>query len=176
MMKEIEHTANQERRAARKPRLVYRYEDGYDAEIHPNFESLSHQFREYAEGRYAAYNVPVWIDYDQERKVPAVSIGVMLTRHGICMLWRSPATPDQFRELQVRMLAVWADRADVQFGRFLIRPPQGVERGDGLDEPRRGESIREWATTRMLDSRAEAPAVVTFDEGQESSEAPRTGS
>ncbi|MBI2767709.1 MAG: hypothetical protein HYX53_17565 [Chloroflexi bacterium] len=48
-----------------------------------------------------------------------MSIGLMLTRHGVCLLWRSPATPDEFRELQVRMLGIWADRADAQFARWL---------------------------------------------------------
>ena len=33
----------------RDTKLVYRYEDGYDAEIHPSFESLSEQFAAYAE-------------------------------------------------------------------------------------------------------------------------------
>ena len=123
MMKETDQGGRAERsKRSRAPKLVYRYEDGYDAEIHSSFESLSKQFAEYAEGQFAAYNVPVWIEYDQEAKVPSVSIGLMLTRHGICMLWRSPATPEQFRELQVRMLGIWADRADVQFGRFLLGP------------------------------------------------------
>ena len=121
-MKETDRRESRERRpGTREPKLVYRYEDGYDAEIHPSFESLSEQFAEYAEGRFAAYNVPVWIEYDQEIRVPAVSIGVVLTRHGICMLWRSPATPEQFRELQIRVLSIWAERADVGFGRFLFR-------------------------------------------------------
>ena len=105
------------------PELVYRYEDGYDAEVHPTFESLSKQFAEYAEGPFAAYNVPIWVDYDRESDEPAVSIGVVLTRHGLCMIWRSPATPAQFREIQQRTLAVWAARADVGFGRFMIRLP-----------------------------------------------------
>jgi hypothetical protein len=96
----------------------------------PSFESLSEQFAEYAEGQFAAYNVPVWIEYDQEAKVSAVSIGVVLTRHGICMLWRSPATPEQFRELQIRMLSVWAERADVGFGRFLFRYDRGDDQQD----------------------------------------------
>jgi hypothetical protein len=115
------------RRAKERPtgiietRLVYRYEDGYDAEIHPTFQALSDQFAEYAEGPFAAYNVPVWLDYDEDAAAPAVSIGVMLTRHGLCMLWRSPATPEQVHELQVRMLGVWANRADTGFGRFLFR-------------------------------------------------------
>ncbi len=126
MMKETAQGGRAERsRTSREPKLVYRYEDGYDAEIHPSFESLSKQFAEYAEGQFAAYNVPVWIEYDQEAKVPSVSIGLMLTRHGICMMWRSPATPEQFRELQIRMLGIWADRADVQFGRFLLTPRHG---------------------------------------------------
>lgn len=121
MSKEVDHRGHEERNtAARESKLVYRYEDGYDAEIHPTFESLSEQFAEYAEGQFAAYNVPVWIEYDQETADPSVSIGLMLTRHGICMVWRAPATPEQFRELQIRMLSVWADRADAQFGRFLI--------------------------------------------------------
>ena len=122
MMKETDQGGRGERKRSREPKLVYRYEDGYDAEIHPSFESLSKQFAEYAEGQFAAYNVPVWIEYDQEGKVPSVSIGLMLTRHGICMMWRSPATPEQCRELQIRMLSIWADRADVQFGRFLLTP------------------------------------------------------
>jgi len=121
-MKEVDRPKSREGRPGpREAKLVYRYEDGYDAEIHPSFASLSEQFAEYAEGRFAAYNVPVWLEYDEETRVPAVSIGVILTRHGICMLWRSPATPEQFRELQVRMLRVWAERADVGFGRFLVR-------------------------------------------------------
>ena len=107
--------------STRDTEFVYRYEDGYDAEIHPSFESLSEQFAEYAEGQFAAYNVPVWLEYEPEIEVPAVSIGVMLTRHGICMVWRSPATSEQFREVQVRMLRVWAGRADTGFGRFLLR-------------------------------------------------------
>lgn len=90
----------------RETELVYRYEDRYDGEIHPSFESLAEQFAEYAEGQFAAYNVPVWVEYDQEAEVPAVDIGVILTRHGICMIWRSPATPEQFREVQVRILNV----------------------------------------------------------------------
>lgn len=109
--------------------LVYRYEDGYDAEIHPSFESLSEQFAEYAEGRFAAYNVPIWIEYDHESEDPTVSIGVILTRHGICMIWRSPASSEQYHEVQVRMLNVWANRADTGFGRFLFRME------GGLDEP-----------------------------------------
>jgi hypothetical protein len=130
-MKEREPRESHKRRPETpEPKLVYRYEDGYDAEIHPTFESLSHQFAAYAEGRFAAYNVPVWIEYDQDARVPAVDIGLILTRHGICMIWRSPATPEQFRELQVRMLRVWANRADTGFGRFLIRTdPAGAERG-----------------------------------------------
>jgi hypothetical protein len=121
-MKETNRQGAQERHAgATEPHLVYRYEDGYDAEIHPSFKSLSDQFAEYAEGRFAAYNVPVWLDYDEETDVPRVSVGVMLTRHGLCMLWRSPATPEQVHELQVRMLRVWANRADTGFGRFLFR-------------------------------------------------------
>ncbi len=126
MRKETDQRSRAERsKRSREPKLIYRYEDGYDAEIHPSFESLSKQFAEYAEGQFAAYNVPVWIEYDQEAKVPFVSIGLMLTRHGICMLWRSPATPEQVRELQVRMLGIWAGRADVQFGRFLLAPRRG---------------------------------------------------
>ena len=137
-MKEIDRRESRERRPrTREPKLVYRYEDGYDAEIHRSFESLSEQFAEYAEGRFAAYNVPIWIEYDQEIRVPAVSIGVVLTRHGICMLWRSPATPEQFRELQIRMLSVWATRADVCFGRFLFRYESG---GDQQDRPENNEA------------------------------------
>jgi hypothetical protein len=121
-MKEANRRPAQERQTgAAKTHLVYRYEDGYDAEIHPSFQSLSDQFAECAEGPFAAYNVPVWIDYDEEIRIPSVSIGVVLTRHGICMVWRSPATPEQFRELQIRMLRVWANRADAGFGRFLFR-------------------------------------------------------
>ena len=132
MRKETDHRGHQNRRRneAREGKWFYRYEDGYDAEIHPNFESLSTQFAEYAEGQFAAYNVPVWIEYEQETTAPFVSIGLMLTRHGICMLWRSPATPEQFRELQIRMLSIWADRADVQFGRFLIRMDRAVPDGE----------------------------------------------
>ncbi len=131
-MKEIDHRNSRERRpGTSEAKLVYRYEDGYDAEIHPSFESLSGQFEEYAEGRFAAYNVPVWIEYDRETRAPAVSIGVVLTRHGICMVWRSPATPEQFRELQVRMLRVWAERADTGFGRFLFRFDRRGEQQDG---------------------------------------------
>ena len=114
----------------RDTELVYRYEDGYDAEIHPNFESLSEQFAEYAEGQFAAYNVPVWVEYDQEIEVPAVNIGLILTRHGICMIWRSPATREQFREVQARMLNVWAGRADAEFGRFQLRMDRGVDEED----------------------------------------------
>ncbi|MGE3075155.1 MAG: hypothetical protein AB7N24_15480 [Dehalococcoidia bacterium] len=105
------------------PELIYRYEDGYDAEIHPTFESLSRQFAEYAEGPFAAYNVPIWVEYERDCGDPAVSIGVVLTRHGLCMIWRSPATPAQFREIQRRTLSVWASRADVGFGRFIVRFP-----------------------------------------------------
>ena len=131
MMKETNQGGRTERsKRPAKPKLFFRYEDGYDAEIHPTFESLSKQFAEYAEGQFAAYNVPVWIEYDQETKVPFVSIGLMLTRHGICMLWRSPASPEQFRDLQVRMLRIWADRADAQFGRFLLAPRRGPFRQD----------------------------------------------
>ena len=120
-MSENDRRGPPERRpGTREAELVYRYEDGYDAEIHPSFESLSEQFAEYAEGQFAAYNVPIWVEYDQETEVPAVHIGVMLTRHGICMIWRSPATPEQFREIQVRMLTVWAGRADAGFGRFRV--------------------------------------------------------
>ena len=118
----------------RHSELVYRYEDGYDAEIHPTFESLSRQFAQYAEGRFAAYNVPVWIEYDRETEVPAVSIWVILTRHGICMVWRSPATPEQFREVQVRMLSVWAGRADAGFGRFLLRTDREVGELNGPND------------------------------------------
>ena len=132
-MKETDHRESRERRpGTREPKLVYRYEDGYDAEIHPSFESLSEQFAEYAEGQFAAYNVPVWIEYDQETRVPAVSIGVVLTRHGICMLWRSPATPEQFRELRIRMLNIWAERADVGFGRFLFRYDRGGDQQERI--------------------------------------------
>lgn len=59
--------------------------------------------------------------------VPTVSIGVILTRHGICMIWRSPATPEQYREIQLRILSVWAGRADAGFGRFLLKLPDGGE-------------------------------------------------
>ena len=107
--------------------LVYRYEDGYDAEIHPTFESLSRQFAEYAEGPFAAYNVPIWVEYERDCAHPAVSIGVVLTRHGLCMIWRSPATPAQFREIQRRTLTVWAARADVGFGRFMFQAPAGPD-------------------------------------------------
>jgi len=103
-----------------QPEFTYRYEDGYDAEIHASFASLSRQFSEYAEGPFAAYNVPVWIEYDSDAENPNVSVGLILTRHGLCMIWRSPATPEEFRELQVRMLGIWAGRADAGFGRFLI--------------------------------------------------------
>ena len=106
------------------PELVYRYEDGYDAEVHSTFESLSKQFAEYAEGPFAAYNVPIWVEYERDWSDPAVSIGVVLTRHGLCMIWRSPATPAQFREIQQRTLSVWAARADVGFGRFMLRLPE----------------------------------------------------
>lgn len=128
MNKETDHRGHQERKRAEasESKLVYRYEDGYDAEIHPTFESLSEQFAEYAESQFAAYNVPVWIEYEQETADPFVSIGLMLTRHGICMLWRAPATPEQFRELQIRMLTIWAHRADAQFGRFLITTDRTV--------------------------------------------------
>ena len=112
------------------PELVYRYEDGYDAEIHPTFASLSRQFSEYAEGPFAAYNVPVWLDYDDQAEVATVSIGLMLTRHGLCMLWRAPATPEEFRGLQVRMLGIWADRADLQFGRWLWKMDRAGEPED----------------------------------------------
>lgn len=132
-MKEIDRRDSRERRTgAYKSKLVYRYEDGYDAEIHPTFESLSEQFAEYAEGRFAAYNVPIWIEYDEENPIPAVSIGVVLTRHGLCILWRSPATPEQFRSVQVRMLNIWANRADTGFGRFLFRLDPGGN--DLIDE------------------------------------------
>ncbi len=124
-MKETGHGRGGDGRPhTRESKLVYRYEDGYDAEIHPTFQSLSDQFAEYAEGTFAAYNVPVWLEYDEEPRLPIVSIGVVLTRHGICMLWRSPATPEQVHELQVRMLRVWAHRADTGFGRFLFQPAQ----------------------------------------------------
>jgi len=106
-------------------KFVYRYEDGYDAEIHPTYESLSAQFAEYSEGRFAAYNVPIWIEYEHEVDFPALAVGVVLTRHGICMVWRSPATLEQFRDIQARMLRVWATRADSGFGRFLFGPNRG---------------------------------------------------
>lgn len=106
------------------PRLLYRYEDGYDAEIHPTFASLSEQFHEYAEGPFAAYNVPVWIEYDSDADLSTVTVGLILTRHGICMMWRSPATAEEYRQLQARMLVVWATRADTGFGRFMIRPSE----------------------------------------------------
>lgn len=109
--------------------LIYRYEDGYDAEIHPTFESLSRQFAEYAEGPFAAYNVPIWVEYERDCGDPAVSIGVVLTRHGLCMIWRSPATPAQSREIQRRTLSIWAARADVGFGRFMIRLPSEPTEG-----------------------------------------------
>ena len=132
IMSEKDHRPSLERSLGTSAKeLVYRYEDGYDAEIHPSFESLSEQFAEYAEGRFAAYNVPVWIDYDHESEAPTVSIGVILTRHGICMIWRSPASSEQFHEVQVRMLNIWAHRADTGFGRFLFR----MDRDEGAKEP-----------------------------------------
>ena len=119
-MKEVgPHGSQEDPLAAAAGQFVYRYEDGYDAAILPTFESLSEQFEEYAEGPFAAYNVPVWIEYDEEAEIPAVSIGVMLTRHGVCTIWRSPATPEQLREVQIRVMGVWANRADAAFGRFL---------------------------------------------------------
>lgn len=124
-MKETDRRArHKEERSSRNTQLIYRFEDDYDAELHPNFESLSEQFAEYAEGPLAAYNVPIWIEYDDEADDQMVSIGVVLTRHGVCMIWRSPATPDQYHEIQLRMLAVWAGRADAGFGRFLLRMPE----------------------------------------------------
>lgn len=117
-------------RCSNKKEPIYRYEDGYDAEIHPSFESLSDQFAEYAEGPLAAYNVPIWLEYDEEAEEPAVSIGVILTRHGVCMIWRSPATPEQYREVQLRMLSIWAGRADAGFGRFLLRMPEVINEED----------------------------------------------
>lgn len=133
-MIEIDRREPEQLPSIRDKELIYRYEDGYDAEIHPTFESLSEQFAEYAEGQFAAYNVPVWLEYDQEIDMPSVSIGVMLTRHGICMFWRSPATPEQFHEVQVRMLNVWAGRADAGFGRFQLR----MENSDAIQSrPRR---------------------------------------
>lgn len=134
-MKEIDPRGPRVRpTSAYDSRLDYRYEDGYDAEIHPNFESLSEDFAEYAEGTFAAYNVPIWIEYDEESEAPAVDVGVLLTRHGLCMIWRSPATPEQFQELQLRILRIWANRADTGFGRFLVRPEAEPNR-DGSAEP-----------------------------------------
>ena len=121
-MKENDHGNFRNGQSGRsETELVYRYEDGYDAEIHPNFESLSAQFAEYAEGTFAAYNVPVWLEYEHDAEVPAVAVGVLLTRHGLCMIWRSPATENQFYDIRARMLRIWATRADTGFGRFLIR-------------------------------------------------------
>ena len=130
-MKEFGHCESGESSdGTAETQLIHRYEDGYDAEIHPTFESLSAQFEEYAEGPFAAYNVPVWIEYDRETANPAVNIGVMLTRHGVCMIWRSPATPEQFREVQLRVLGVWAGRADAAFGRFLLPTDRRSDRDD----------------------------------------------
>lgn len=52
MSKEAYHREDHEPEAGpAEPELIYRYEDGYDAEIHPTFASLSRQFGEYAGGR-----------------------------------------------------------------------------------------------------------------------------
>ena len=125
-MKEYEQCAVRDEALETSEReLVYRYEDGYDAEIYQTFESLSAQFSEYSEGRFAAYNVPIWAEYEHQEDVSTVAIGVVLTRHGIRMIWRSPATTEQFQDIQARILRVWAARADTGFGRFLL--PIGPE-------------------------------------------------
>lgn len=101
-----------------EPEFVAKYDDFYDACIYPSFGALSSVFALYVEGTHAALNVPVWVDWmTEERATPTVEIGLLLTRHGLPMIWTAPATLDQFHEIQVRMLHVWAARADGQFRR-----------------------------------------------------------
>ena len=102
------------------------WEDNYGAQVFPTFEDLSYHFRMCEEGGFEHLNVPVWLTYEPDPaesglQEPVLVIGVLLTRHGSPVQWIGPATPEQVRDIQSRMLRVWAGRADAMFDRYNSR-------------------------------------------------------
>lgn len=91
------------------------YENSYSATVFDSFEGLSSVFVEFCEGDIGYLNVPVWVDFDGEGRL---AVGIMFPCHGDTTQWIAPATPDQVRDIQSRMLRVWAGRAEAHFDRY----------------------------------------------------------
>ena len=99
------------------------WEDAYQGVLHASFDDLWAMADEFWRSGLAAYNLPVWIDYDgiNDREYdcgPTVQVGVMLPRHGYTVVHMAPATPDEVRQLQGLLARIWALRADVGFPRY----------------------------------------------------------
>ena len=109
------------------------WEDAYSGILHASFDDLLAVAGDFWRSDLAAYNLPVWIDFDgineQEYDCgPTVQVGVVLPRHGYTVVHLAPATVEQVRRLQELVARIWSQRADVGFPRYGIA--QRVERPD----------------------------------------------
>lgn len=96
------------------------YEDSYYGGEYPTFEELDRDFIGLCEHEfYSRLNIPVWINVLEDGRV---ALGIFMPRHGECAQWIAPATEEQVHELRVRMLRVWAGRADTGFARYPELP------------------------------------------------------
>jgi hypothetical protein len=95
------------------------WEDSYTATEFGSFADLLDCWQQYAEDAlFGRWNIPVWLHYDDGR----IQVGLMGSRHGECWQWIASATPEQQHELRVRMLNLWAGRADTGFERYPPLP------------------------------------------------------
>lgn len=102
------------------------YEDSYSATEYDNFDGMFKDLQAVSgpDSPYCQWNVPVWVNYDEEdemeRGYSQVEVGIMLTRHGRTLQLITPATPEQVHELRLFMVSVWAHRADTGFQRYRV--------------------------------------------------------
>ena len=114
---------------ARCSDMIPGYEDNYGANEFEDFPALLEAFESLCEDPlYGRWNVPVWIDTDDETEFthgPRLVLGLMLTRHGECVQWvvefgefeEGPTIEEALAELRQRVLRVWAGRAEQGFAR-----------------------------------------------------------
>lgn len=98
------------------------WEDDYGATVFATFARLSEAFTIAEDENYAHLNVPVWLNYidddDEQYGEPALEIGMLMPRHGRVWQYVGPATPEQVREIEERVLRVWMGRAEARFDRW----------------------------------------------------------
>lgn len=99
---------------------VHNIEDNYDGYEFETFDALMQDFNTLChDDLYGAWNVPVWIDYEEDSD--RVILGLLLTRHGRAVQWLAPATTEEIALLQTEVLRVWAGRAEHRFARHMYK-------------------------------------------------------